>query len=169
MNPSQQSLYFREWGKARTALAGLGRPNDDTVRKALQREALGGTVKSSKVLTNGELTKVLAKFRTWSEPNNLNAQMHAEEEPGQRIADYRATIELLSGACGIKDGRRGVEAYYWKFLGGKKLCELGVDTLRKLVFVMDKRAKQLAAEAEASAAEHQASSVTSSVDDGDPF
>ena len=155
MNAAQQSLYFREWGKTRTALAGLGRPCDDTVRKALQREALGGAVKSSKVLTNGELTKVLAKFKTWSEPNNLNAQMHAEEEPSQRIADYLASIELLARSCGIKDGRRGVEGYFWKFLGGKKLCELGVDTLRKLVFVMDKRAKQLAAEA--------------SKDDGDPF
>ncbi|MCS6244680.1 MAG: hypothetical protein H2172_16385 [Opitutus sp.] len=156
MNPAQQSLYFREWGACRKALAELGRAHDDAVRKVLQKEALGGAVKSSKVLTNGELTKVLAKFRTWSEPGNLKAQMHAEEEPEQRIAAYRARVEVLAPLCGIKDGRRGVEGYYWKFLANKKLCQLGADTLRKLVFVMEKRAKELAAKAEAG-------------DDGDPF
>ena len=171
MNPAQQSLYFREWGKARTALAGLGRPHDDAVRKQIQREALGGLAKSSKLLTNGELTQVLAKFRAWSQPGNLNAQMHAEEEPEQRIAAYLASIESLAGACGIKEGRRGVEGYYWKFMGGKKLCELDADALRKLVFVMNKRAKQRAAEAAAqdAAADAARASAADVEDDGDPF
>ena len=164
MNPAQQSLYFREWGKARAALAGLGRSHDDAVRKALQKEALGGVVKSSKVLTNGELTKVLAKFRAWSEPGNLDAQMHAEEEPEQRIAAYLARVDTLAPLCGVKDGRRGVESYYWKFLANKKLVQLGEETLRKLVFVMEKRAHELAAKTT-----QEPAAKAQEADDCDPF
>ena len=148
MNAAQQSLYFRVWGECRKALAEHGRPHDDAARKALQKEALGGTVKSSKNLTNAELTKVLAKFRTWSEPANFAAQMHAEEDPEARVKNLRDRVELLGKECGIEGGVSGVEHYFWKFLQKKKLPQLDERTLQKLAGILERRKAQIIAESE---------------------
>lgn len=145
MNLDQQNLYFYVWGECRKALAKHGRPHDDAARKALQKDALGGTVKSSKSLTNAELTKVLAKFRTWSEPGNFAAQMHAQEEPEKRLATLRDRVLQLASDCGINDGARGVENYFWKWLNNRKLPQLDADTLRKLAFILERRKAQLPA------------------------
>ena len=101
---------------------------------------------------------MLAKFRTWSEPGNFAAQMHAEEEPEQRLAALRARVLALAPDCSIRDGARGVEGYFWKWLNNRKLCQLDYDTLRKLVFIMERRKAQLAQER-----------ATPAEDDGDPF
>ena len=145
MNAAQQSLYFRVWGECRTALKEHGRPHDDAARKALQAQALGGTVKSSKNLTNAELTKVLAKFRTWSEPGNFAAQMHAEEDPEQRRQALIKRAETLGGECGIRDGIDGLGSYFKKWLSGVPVVRLDADTLRKLVGILERRKAQLPA------------------------
>lgn len=93
MNPAQTMLYFREWRACADALKALGRPYDNEVRHALQADAIGGFTKSSKKLTNGELTKVLARFRSYSQPGNLAAQLKPEDEPTQTRADYFARID----------------------------------------------------------------------------
>jgi len=156
MNPAQQSLYFREWGKARKALADLGRPHDDAARKDIQKNALGGVVKSSKFLTNAELTKVLAKFRSYSEPGNFDAQMHAEEDPEQQRQALLKRIETLAGECDIDGGLDGVTGYFKKFLCQMPVVRVDYDTLRKLAGILERRKAQMAPKAPAE-------------DDGDPF
>lgn len=143
MNAKQQSLYFREWGKARKALADHGRANDDAARKALQAEALGGKVKSSKVLTNEEFTKVLAKFKAWSEPANFDAQMHAEEDPAARLAALHETIAELAEECGINNGAAGINSYFKNWLAARTFETLTERELQQLRGIMERRAKQL--------------------------
>lgn len=142
MNTAQTTLYWREWRLCAKALEELGRPCDDAARKAIQSDAIGHIDKSSKKLTNAELTRVLAKFRSWSKADDLGAQMKAENEPGERHAAALKTIERLGGECGIKGGLKGVSTYFQKWLNGKAVGMCDADTLRKLVFILEKRKAQ---------------------------
>ncbi|MEN9841696.1 MAG: hypothetical protein RL376_1496 [Verrucomicrobiota bacterium] len=142
MNEKQLTLYWREWRACSLALKALGRECDDVVRKALQADAIGGIDKSSKKLTNAELTRVLAKFRSWSKADDLNAQMHAENEPGERRAAALKQIEQLGADCGLRGGLAGVSTYFKKWLNGKAVGMCDDDTLRKLVFLLKRRKEQ---------------------------
>jgi len=139
MNAGQITLYWREWRLASEALKGLGHPGDDYQRKALQADAIGGVEKSSKKLTNAELTKVLAKFRSFSSPADFKAQMHAEEEPDARRAATLAEIKRLAKARGIRGGLGGVSGYFKKFLGGVAVEGATDDKLRRLLYVLKSR------------------------------
>lgn len=139
MTPAQLTLYWREWRAAAQAMKQLGHAGDDYQRRALQADAIGGVEKSSKDLTNAELTKVLAKFRSYSQPGNFSAQMHAEEEPEARHAATLAEIERLGAARGIKGGRAGVSRYFSKFLGGVPVEKATPDKLRRLLYVLKNR------------------------------
>ena len=147
MNSSQLQLYWYEWRECAGALRKLGKRCDDDMRKTIQRSALAERTKSSKDLTNAELTAVLAKFRSFSRPGDFDAQMHAQEEPDQRMAQWKAKIERLGAECGIKGGLSGVEGYFWKWLKNKKVCQLDESTLRKLAFILERRKAQQAEEA----------------------
>jgi hypothetical protein len=142
MNPSQLSLYWREWRACSDALKALGHRGDDDQRKSLQRSALGELTISSKALTNAQLTAVLAKFRSFSQPGNLNAQLHAEDDAGEQVAKAHARIERLAVDCGIKGGLAGVSTYFKKWLGGKSVVALDRDTLRKLEGILRRRKEQ---------------------------
>ena len=139
MNPSQLTLYWREWRAAASALKELGKESDDVVRKALQADAIGGIDKSSKKLTNAELTRVLARFRSYSRPADFAAQMRAQEEPEARRALTIQQIERLAAESGIKGGLGGVSIYFKRWLGGKAVGLCDGDTLRKLVFILERR------------------------------
>lgn len=142
MNPSQISLYWREWRACSDALKALGHKGDDDQRKSIQRSALSERSISSKDLTNAQLTAVLAKFRTFSQSGNLNAQLHAEDDAGEQAAKAHARIERLAVDCGIKGGLAGVSTYFKKWLGGKAVETLDRDTLRKLAFILERRKEQ---------------------------
>lgn len=144
MTPQQTALYWREWAACSKALKALGHNGDDDQRKSLQRSALGERTISSKHLTNPQFTLVLAKFRSFSQPDDLAAQMHAQEEPEQRRADTLAKIEQLARDTGINGGLNGVSTYFKKWLGGIPIERQGDDTLRKLVGIMQARKRQLA-------------------------
>jgi hypothetical protein len=142
MNPSQLSLYWREWRACSEALKKLGHRGDDDQRHSLQRSALNERTVSSKNLTNAQLTAVLAKFRSFSQPGNLNAQLHAEDDAGEQAAKAHARIERLAVDCGIKGGLAGVSVYFKKWLGGKSVATLDRDTLRKLEGILRRRKEQ---------------------------
>jgi hypothetical protein len=137
--PAQLTLYWREWRACAEALKALGKASDDVVRKALQADAIGGIDKSSKKLTNAELTRVLAKFRSYSRPADFAAQMRAQEEPEARRAATIQKIEQLGAEVGIRGGLAGVSTYFKKWLGGKAVGLCDDDTLRKLVFILERR------------------------------
>lgn len=136
---AQLTLYWREWRACAIALKELGRPADDVVRKALQADAIGGIDKSSKKLTNAELTRVLARFRSYSRPADFGAQMRAQEEPERVRAETIKKIEALGGECGISGGLAGVSRYFQRWLGGKAVEICDDDTLRKLAGILERR------------------------------
>lgn len=139
MNAAQLTLYWCEWRACAGALKELGRPADDVVRKALQADAIGGFDKSSKKLTNAELTRVLARFRSYSRPADFPAQMHAQEEPEKMRAETLKRIEALGVEVGIKGGLVGVSTYFKRWLGGKAVGICDDDTLRKLTGILERR------------------------------
>lgn len=143
MTNAQITLYWREWRACQEALRALGRPCDDEVRHALQADAIGGFTKSSKKLTNDQLTRVLARFRSYSRPGDLGAQLHVEDEPEARRAAMLAEIERLAEAAGIKGGLAGVSTYFQRWLGGKAVGLVDADTLRKLAFILRKRVAEV--------------------------
>lgn len=111
MTPNQQKLYWREWGACRRALRKLGRSpaEADAMRKeihVLAGAAKYGRPKSSAWLNNADLDKVLAIFRSYSDPANLAAQIRYVDQPSTR-ALYAA--KLLLDRIGIQE--HGREAY----------------------------------------------------------
>lgn len=139
MTDKQLQLYFREWRAASAALKALGHAGDDYQRKALQADAIGGIEKSAKDLTNAELTKVLAKFRSYSQPADLGAQLKAEDEPAQRRAATLAEIVRLAAARGVNGGVPAVSRYFHKFLADQPLDKVSDDKLRRLLWVLKNR------------------------------
>ena len=72
MSPKQNALYWRDWAAVRAAF-----PEAD--RHALHVQALG-VDKSHKDFSNDDLSAVLSKFRSISQPLNLDVQLwHANE------------------------------------------------------------------------------------------
>lgn len=65
MTPKQNAKYWRDWGKIRKLLTGLGEfsaADAEAERKVIQARALGGVEKSSKDLTDKEIDKVFDAF-----------------------------------------------------------------------------------------------------------
>jgi hypothetical protein len=79
MTPKQTSLYWREWHAAKIACH-----LEEEDRHHLTREALGED-KSSKDFANEDFDKVLAAFRAISQPDSLDAQLRALNQPRQRL------------------------------------------------------------------------------------
>lgn len=112
MSPAQVALYWREWSACQAVRKARGLSVGDTARHALTAEALGGAEKSMKVLRNHELDRVLAKFRSFSRPDDLGAQLAAEELPEQRCERYlTAAHEALEELAQLdQDKRRFADA-----------------------------------------------------------
>src|ERR1035438_10400804 len=82
MTPLQNSLYFREWGRVRTACKQQGFPIPD--RHSLHIKAIG-LDKSHLDFTNVDFDLVLAEFRALSQPDNLAAQLRQQDMPRRRL------------------------------------------------------------------------------------
>ena len=107
MSPAQVALYWREWSACQAVRKARGLSVGDTARHALTAEALDGVEKSMKVLRNHELDRVLAKFRSFSRPDDLGAQLAAEELPEQRRERYlTAAHEALEELAQLDQDKR---------------------------------------------------------------
>jgi hypothetical protein len=84
----QSSLYWREWAAARRAAIAAGHTID---RHECHTRALGKP-KSSKLLTNADLDKVLAIFRSYTRPADLRPQLRQLRMPRIRL-EHKIVIE----------------------------------------------------------------------------
>ena len=82
MTTLQNRLYFREWGRVRSACKQQGSPIPD--RHGIHVKALG-VDKSHLDFTNENLDQVLAEFRAISQPDNLAAQLRQQDQPRRRL------------------------------------------------------------------------------------
>ena len=82
MTALQHSLYFREWGRVRTACKQQGFPIPD--RRSIHVKALGQD-KSHLDFSNDDFDRVLAEFRAISQPDNLAAQLRQQDMPRRRL------------------------------------------------------------------------------------
>ena len=87
MNAGQIRLYRFEVAEWVKACRKLNRPCDDEARRALHKSV--GAPDSSKDFTQDDLTKVIGKLRSFSQPGNFAAQMHVLEDAGQRLDDLK--------------------------------------------------------------------------------
>jgi hypothetical protein len=90
MTRKQDFLYWREWQAVRELYTSLNLPAPD--RHALHQAALGAD-KSHKDFSNADLDKVLAHFRSLSDPANVQAQLRQIDQPKTRL---KYAINLLS-------------------------------------------------------------------------
>lgn len=139
MTPKQTAFYWREWATCRAALIKLGHRGDDAQRRSIQASALGERTVSSKALTNAQFDLVLAKFRSYSRPDDFNAQMRQLDQPEQR----RARIFELAEQCGIDGGAEGVERYFANWFRGRSFAGLNDRELQQLAGILQRRADQL--------------------------
>ena len=128
MTALQNSLYFREWGRVRTACKQQGFPIPD--RHSLHVKALGQD-KSHLDFTNDDFDRVLAEFRAISQPDNLAAQLRQQEQPRRR---------LLYSIC------RMAPEPYWRAIARDKFgtadeTRLDLVQLRQLLITLAARAR----------------------------
>lgn len=93
------NLYWREWARLRYMLRSRGKSftQIDDYRHALTRRALG-VEKSSKLFTNSDLDKVLARIRAECAPDNLDEQLKIQESPERRRAYLLERCDEVCGA-----------------------------------------------------------------------
>lgn len=174
MTAAQRSLYFRTWGECRKALAALGRDASDEARHALQAEALGGKKKSSSALTNGELDRVLAKFRSFSQPGDLNAQLKPEDDDNAKKADamrrcYEACHVFVTGEGPMVSlHRRNWLNAAARRAAGADFDHLDTAATIKLAFILEARVRAKY-KADARADEARAVAAGEAADRSQPF
>lgn len=90
MNTAQNRMYWAEWKKAETTLIKLGRlpPNPtkaqtNTLRAELHAQAEAPP--SSSQLNNAHFDRVIALFRSYSQPDNLLAQLDPHHQDSTRF------------------------------------------------------------------------------------
>ena len=82
MTTSQNSLYWREWGRLTALCKRDGLPIPD--RHDLHIKAIGFD-KSHKAFSNEDLDQVLAEFRAISRPDDLVGQLRQQDQPRVRL------------------------------------------------------------------------------------
>lgn len=82
LSNAQNRLYFRAWAAVRRTCKDHGWPEPD--RHDLHFQALG-VDKSHLDFTNSDLDKTLAAFRACSAPEDLAAQLRAQDQPRIRL------------------------------------------------------------------------------------
>lgn len=142
MTPAQQNLYWREWQACSKARKERGLAATDANRHQLHVEALG-VDRSMKDLTQRQFDRVLAKFRSFSRPADLNAQMRAEDQDGHRHQSALEEISELAHEAGIKGGIDGVSRYFHRWLGGKAVETLDFAKLKQVAGILRRRLKQM--------------------------
>lgn len=144
MNAAQTALMRwldSEWTKHQRA---QGLPCDRPARLAFYAKVIGRSVTSSKQLRNDDVTDIKRRVLALRQPANFGAQMQSQldNDPAALLAAQLARVEQLGGVCGIAGGLAGVGAYFKKWLGGRAVETLDRDTLRKLIGLLERRAKQ---------------------------
>jgi len=91
MTEKQEKLYWREWAAVRFACKRRALTEPD--RHELHAKALGED-KSHKSLNNADFDRVLAEFRSWSQPENVSGQVRQIEQP--RTRSLRKAGELMA-------------------------------------------------------------------------
>jgi hypothetical protein len=89
MTPAQDSKYWREWGLLTRACKAHGFDLPD--RHDLHRRALGKD-KSHKAFTNADFDKVLAVFRSYTQPADIRPQLRQQRMPRIRL-EWKITVE----------------------------------------------------------------------------
>jgi hypothetical protein len=128
MTPSQNRLYFREWGRVRAACKSQGLPIPD--RHDLHVKALG-LEKSHLNFTDKEFDQVLAEFRAISLPDDLAAQLRQQDMPRRRLL--------------YSIGRLADEPY-WRAIARDKFgtsdeAALNLEQLQQLLITLKARAR----------------------------
>ncbi len=147
MNQAQLRLYRFEWAQTRKWLRAHGRTPEraDAMRHELHKAAIG-IDKSSLDLTNGELDKVLAKFRSYSDGANLDAQLDAQEQPEMRrqalIANARELASKVVARAGTE--RAYLDGLADKLFKVRDYQAISERELQKLCGILAKRKRQLA-------------------------
>lgn len=127
MTPLQTALYFREWAKVRKFYTdqGIDPKQADSKRHQLHLKALG-VMKSSKAFTNPDFDKILATFRAITQPDNLDAQLHAIEAPEKRLGSLQAQCRQLVGKLPKVAGAADPAAYVSNYLDSVARSLVGV-------------------------------------------
>lgn len=91
MTAKQNSLYWREWGALARRCKAAGTQTPD--RHELHMAAIG-QVKSHLAFSNQDFDRVLAIFRSYSQPANLNGQIRQIRMPRTRL-EHKIKIEQV--------------------------------------------------------------------------
>lgn len=158
MTQAQIKLYWREWQDCAKVRKARGLGASDANRHALHVEALGVDV-SMKVLTQRQFDRVLAKFRSFSRPDDIDAQLRAEDAEAERRSRALEDIADLAEAAGVKGGLKGVSRYFQRWLKGRPVEDLDFRTLKVVAGMLQRRLSQLP----------QTTSPSTQNDDGNPF
>ncbi|HRT57624.1 MAG TPA: hypothetical protein P5038_13440 [Candidatus Paceibacterota bacterium] len=129
MTRAQDQLYWREWAAVVRTCKAHGWPVPD--RHELHASALGSD-KSHLDFTNADFDLVLAQFRAISQPDNLGAQLRAQDQPRARL--LYSIRRLAPEAYSAKVARD-------KF-GTADLDELGLGQLAQLHITLAARARR---------------------------
>jgi hypothetical protein len=144
MTPAQTRRYFWEWARVRDVLKSRGVvAGIDQRRHEIHKQALG-VMKSSRDFTNADFDKVLAAFLAITEPDNLNAQLKAIEQPELRVKMMTERIYELAKQVVDKPGS---EQRYLDGLSRKvfrcDLADLSERQLGALTGIVTARVRQL--------------------------
>ncbi|MBC8009969.1 MAG: hypothetical protein H7067_07720 [Burkholderiales bacterium] len=148
MNAGQIKAYRAEVAKWRAACVRLGRPSDDDARRALHQAC--NAPASSTAFTNAQLDRVLAKLRSFSQMDNLSAQLRPDEEASRRInaAQRRcyAAVATLTGCHSAEDSKQSLRRKNYLETMARRVCARGWDALDeagvvKLAYVLESRAR----------------------------
>lgn len=141
MTEAQKKLYWREWNACAKVRRARGLGVADANRHALHVEALGKDV-SMLDLTQLQFDRVLAKFRSYSKPDDLGAQLRADDQDENRRTRALAEIEALADRAGINGGIDGVSRYFHRWLKGKPVGDLDFRTLKVVSGMLKRRLNQ---------------------------
>jgi len=155
MTLRQQAMYWAEWSKLRDVLRAKGKTAGEIEahRYNVTLRAIG-SAKSSKLFSNGELDRVIARIKAETSPGDFGAQMRQQEQPDRRRAAAlercdRAALAMADGSCGeyqfaTLETRQRYIASMAKRLCGKWPDQCDEADLSKVAGVLEARVKQLA-------------------------
>lgn len=147
MNPGQMRAYRAEVAKWREACTRLNRPCDDEARRALHKEC--NAPASSKLFTNAQLDRVLARLRSFSDMGNLKAQLKPDADETMRVYGYQkrcyAAVAILTNFRDTGDHREKDRQVNYLESMARRICRKDFDGLPeadlvKLVHVLEERA-----------------------------
>jgi hypothetical protein len=178
MNASQNAMYWAEFAKLRDVLRARGKhaAEIEAHRHALTRRALG-VDKSSKLFTNADLDKVLARIKAEREPGNLNAQLALQDSPEKRRQFvFDRCVEMCSRMWSHgADTRLAQVSAQHNYIRGtarnvikKEVEACTAEDLAKVLGCLEARCNRLEKAAEQSTALARAGEGKNE-DDGDPF